>query len=173
MLDFFSFTINNKRLKTLITMRMHTNKINTKDIPYTTFILEKFLPNVLKSVCYNDEKLPFREEVKKTEIGHLFEHILLEYLCRFKASRGFKDVEFSGETCWNWRIHPRGTFHITINAGLEIKEILPTALWESSNLLKIIMDSNNFIQTPTYTPRNNYPSEQNHLLTPQILRPSL
>ncbi|OGH41407.1 MAG: hypothetical protein A3H79_02030 [Candidatus Levybacteria bacterium RIFCSPLOWO2_02_FULL_36_8b] len=172
MLDFFSLTINKKRLKTLITMKLYTNTINTKDIPYTTFILEKFLPNVLKSVCYNKKKLPFHEEVKKTEIGHLFEHILLEYLCRFKTSKGFKNVEFSGETYWNWRKYPRGTFYITIYAGLQIREILPTALWESSNLLKIIMESNAFLHVPTRVPQNNYIFEHSHLAIPQILLPS-
>ncbi|MDP3987685.1 MAG: hypothetical protein Q8P80_00915 [Candidatus Levybacteria bacterium] len=156
MLDFFSLTINKKRLKTLITMRLHTNTINTSEIPYTTSILEKFLPNVLKSVCYNDEKLPFHEEVKRTEIGHLFEHILLEYLCRFKASKGFKNVEFSGVTNWNWEKHPRGTFHIRINAASEIKNIFPQALLESSNLLRIIMETSRAHKHINYQLFNQY-----------------
>lgn len=141
MFDFFSLALNYYRNKTFIIMRLFTDIVSTSELPTTLPILHEFLPSILRSACFNEAKLPFCREVKRTEIGHLFEHILLEYLCKIKTTKGYKNVEFSGVTNWNWEKHPRGTFHIQINAASEIKNILPQALLESSNLLRLIMET--------------------------------
>lgn len=141
MFDFFSLAVNYYRNKTFLTMKLFTSIVSTSELPTTMPILQEFLPSILRSACFNEAKLPFRQEVKKTEIGHLFEHILLEYLCKIKTTKGYKNVEFSGVTNWNWIKHPRGTFHIQINAASEIKTILPQALLESSNLIRLIMET--------------------------------
>ncbi|KKR25220.1 MAG: hypothetical protein UT56_C0002G0034 [Candidatus Levybacteria bacterium GW2011_GWB1_39_7] len=56
--------------------------IETDQLPKTFEILNKMLPSIFKSKCYNDKNLPFFIEVRSTEIGHLFEHIMLEYICQ-------------------------------------------------------------------------------------------
>src|ERR1700761_2246371 len=80
--NLFSLAITQKQTRTQITMDLLYNQINTKEIPFITDLLQKNLPSVLQTTCYNDLDLPFHVEVKNTEIGHLFEHILLEYLCQ-------------------------------------------------------------------------------------------
>lgn len=144
MFDFFSLAVNYSKFNTLITMRLFTDILTTCDIPDTFSILQRSLPSILKAKCYNDKNLPFRQEVKNTEIGHLFEHILLEYLCKFQLAKGIKNAEFSGVTDWDWRKHPRGTFHINILSGLNIKDSFPLALEKSSQLLTSIIKSSTF-----------------------------
>src|SRR5260221_1214377 len=85
--DLFSLAIIQKRTRTKITMDLLYNQINTKKIPLITDLLKENLPSVLATICYNDLNLPFHVEVLNTEIGHLFEHILLEYLCQSKLAQ--------------------------------------------------------------------------------------
>jgi len=137
--NLFSLAIAQKTTNTKITMTMHNDKLNTNVLPDTTSILEKLLPNVLLTECYNDENLPFAEEVRKTEIGHLFEHILLEYLCQLKIAKGYDSAEFSGKTRWNWRKDPKGIFHIHVDCGQTDADLLPEALDKTIKLMRIIL----------------------------------
>ncbi len=133
-------------------MLSYTSIINTRDIPFTYTILEKQLPSILIAQCFNDEGLPFSQEVKMTEIGHLFEHIMLEYLCILKLANGHSKATFRGETNWNWKRDLRGTFHIHINAGIKHEEIFDEALTNSIELLvKIMGTSLNLNSYPTNT----------------------
>lgn len=141
MSDLFSLNINISSLKTFITMRLFTDFVNTSEIPATFAILERNLPSILKAKCYNYENLPFFKEVRQTEIGHLYEHILLEYLCKHKISKGVSSAEFSGVTNWNWKKDPRGTFHIKINAGFSLKDIIIPSLEKSTFLIKQIIST--------------------------------
>src|SRR5437868_6032179 len=86
--NLFSLAITQKRTRTKITMDLLYNQISTKEIPTITDLLQKNLPSVLLTTCYNDLGLPFDIEVQNTEIGHLFEHIILEYLCQHKIKKG-------------------------------------------------------------------------------------
>lgn len=170
MFDFFSLAVNYYRGKTFITMGLFTKIVSTSELPTTLAILQEFLPSILKSACFNEAKLPFYKEVRKTEIGHLFEHILLEYLCKIKTKKGFKNVEFSGVTNWNWEKHPRGTFHIQINAASEIRNIFPQALLESSNLLRLIMETSQAYRHINYQLFHQYTyiPQSNALTLPQF-----
>lgn len=123
-------------------MLLLKDPINTADIPYTFDVLQSFLPSVLTTECFNDQGLPFSQEVKKTEIGHLFEHILLEYMCQFKINKGYKSAVYAGRTKWNWERDPKGVFHIRINCTLKDSDIFPLALGKSITLLKIILHHN-------------------------------
>lgn len=136
----FSLFIKQYTTTTKIKMMLFTELVNTSDIPYTYDVLKNFLPSVLTTECFNDEKLPFYREVKKTEIGHLFEHILLEYMCQLKIAKGFKYAVYAGRTKWNWERDPRGMFHIHINCSMKDSDILPTALNKSIVLMKIILN---------------------------------
>lgn len=137
--DLFSLMIKHQRLQTVITMELAIPFVSTKDFPATVSVLKRRLPSILKSQCFNDENLPFLHEVRATEIGHLFEHILLEYLCMLKLLKGSSDVTFSGTTNWNWYRDPRGMFHIRVNAGFTEADIFPEALERSITLLQEIL----------------------------------
>lgn len=122
-------------------MVTHYPLINTQDIPHTKQFLKKTFPAVLHSECFNSQNLPFSKEVQQTEIGHLFEHILLEYLCYAKLKNGLSEVSFSGHTDWNWKKETRGTFHITIDIGIEDANILPSSIEKSISLLQNLIQN--------------------------------
>lgn len=124
----FSLLISQEVQNTLIIMKLNTTAVNTRYIPNITQLLQFYCPSVLKTHCFNERNLPFRQEVKATEIGHLFEHILLEELCLRKLDCGSSSVVFNGRTNWNWIKEPRGLFHITIDAGFSDQLVFPNAL---------------------------------------------
>lgn len=120
-------------------MQLFTPVVNTCHMQHTYQTLKKLLPSILRAECFNDDNLPFYKEVRRTEIGHLFEHIMLEYLCIGKISQGHSCVAFEGLTKWNWKKDTRGTFHIYINVGYKDFEIFHEALGQSIQLLKTIL----------------------------------
>ena len=148
---FYSLAIDVKKQYTELTMTLTIPTVNTRHIPSTFGILNKSLPSIFQSMCFNDEKLPFSTEVKATEVGHLFEHILLEYLCEEKSALGYKDVEYSGETKWNWREDPRGTFHITISSTENDLDIFQPALTKTILLVNKILQSTIAKDVPSIT----------------------
>src|SRR4051812_19075040 len=110
----YQLAIKNSSSGTFIKMSLFTDYYHTNSLPQTSPILQEELPPVLKTQCFNELNLPFSSEVKNTEIGHLFEHILLEYLCQEKIADGYKKASFRGVTRWNWKNEAKGTFHIMI-----------------------------------------------------------
>lgn len=139
--DYFSLNIRHKEENTNIVLKLGTPFAHTSDIPGTFSILKKELPGIFETECFNQGGVPFNVEVKNTEIGHLFEHILLEYLCQTKGNSISKEFCFNGETSWNWKRDKFGTFHICVSAGLpDIKEFY-IALEKSIYLLEKIIAS--------------------------------
>ena len=114
---FFGLKIRQTRKVTVIDMQVHSPIVNTCEIPETLEFLKTNYPGVLKTQCFNDKDLPFSVEVKQTEIGHLFEHILIENLCALKIKGGSKSAVFNGTTSWNWQKNPYGSFQIWIDIG--------------------------------------------------------
>jgi len=139
--EYFSLSIKQKVTTTTIVMQLLNNEVNTSTIPATVHLLQMHLPSVLRTTCYNDNDIPFHIEVKQTEIGHLFEHILLEYLCQLKIAKGFRRATFSGRTRWNWIKDPRGKFHIRVTCGAKDSGIFPLAIKKTIRLMKIILQS--------------------------------
>lgn len=137
----FSLHILQKTSSTKITMQSFGEHVHTGHIPFIDEVLREHLPSVLLTQCYNDEELPFAQEVKDTEIGHLFEHILLEYLCQLKIAKGSSQAVFSGRTSWNWIKDPKGKFHINLTCGVKDSDILPIALEKTIKLMKIVLSS--------------------------------
>lgn len=137
--DYYSLTVNRGNEKTVIIMKMHIPQVTTSDFPQTRNFLKLYLPTILQSTCYNDEHLPFEIEVSKTEIGHLFEHILLEFLCILRIEMGYKKAVYEGVTDWNWIREPRGTFHITIKASSQELEMLSEAMNRTIILINAIL----------------------------------
>ncbi len=144
----FSLFIQQNICSARIKMLLLKNPINTADIPHTFEVLQCFLPGVLATECFNDQGIPFSQEVKRTELGHLFEHIILEYMCQLKINKGYKSAAFAGRTKWNWERDPRGVFHIRINCTLKDADIFPLALDKSITLIKIILHHNQFQSSP-------------------------
>jgi hypothetical protein len=142
--DVFSLDIEQSQSHSNITMYLQTPTVNTYAIGETYHILEQTLPSILRATCFNDDKLPFSTEVLQTEIGHLFEHILLEYLCDIKLSHGYKNPIHNGVTRWNWIQDNRGTFHIHIDAGVEDTKLFFEALSLSISLLEEILEYDPF-----------------------------
>jgi hypothetical protein len=124
-----------------ITMSMQKPYFYTNYFPMTYDILESGLPELLRAICFNDSDLPFNTEVKNTEMGHLFEHIILEYMCELKIKSGYQKASFKGVTNWNWKKDTKGTFHIEIGIGQEDLEFFEIALQKSIVLLNKILVS--------------------------------
>lgn len=121
-------------------MRLFTPFVDTNHIPKTKEYLEKNLPVVLASKCFNEKDLPFKEELKNTEIAHLFEHILLEYLCDEKVEKGSFNVSFSGRTYWDKDKKNDGTFEILVNVSKEDESIVEPALKKSISLVEDLLE---------------------------------
>lgn len=156
--EFFTLRIAIGKKETHIVMELQNDKINTSQIPCVLSILEKYLPNIFYSQCFNEKKIPFSIEVKRTELGHLFEHILLEYLCQIKMEYGYDNVEYSGITDWNWKVNKRGTFNIAIDAGFSERIFLVKAIQKSSVLMRNIFEKD-FVENTslTFPPFNSAP----------------
>lgn len=136
----FSLAISHAPTTTWIDVEFFINAIDTSHFPQTHTVLKALLPSILQAKCFNKQQLPFAVEVFQTELGHLFEHILLEYLCLEKLSVGYETAVFNGMTNWNWKREKYGTFHIAIDAGLDHAAIFPSALQKSIQLLRIIIE---------------------------------
>jgi len=137
--NLFSLAIMQKTNSTKIVLQALSNQIDTAHLPSIVDQLQRHLPSVLLTTCFNDENLPFLVEVKKTEIGHLFEHILLDYLCQLKIAKGYNSAVFSGRTRWNWIKEPRGKFHIRLNCGTKDADIFPLAIEKTIALMKTLL----------------------------------
>lgn len=137
------FTLTFQQKPTYLYMRMHvlSSILTTEVLPKTSLILQTILPTISYSECFNNLHLPFREEMKHTEIGHLFEHIMLEYLYQIKRSATQKNYVIKGETVWNWEKDQRGVFHITINLKQQDSIFLSYAIEKSISLLLTIMNT--------------------------------
>lgn len=139
--NLFSLAIAQKTDSTHIAMQLLHNHVNTSRMPFVYKFLKRHLPTVLLTECYNEDNLPFAMEVRNTELGHLFEHILLEYLCQLKIAKGSSYASFSGRTKWNWVKEPRGMFHISLTCGQTDADILPLALEKTINLMSLILST--------------------------------
>lgn len=135
----FSLKIRQASKAAVIDMTVHGQTINTYDIPHTINFLEEYYPRVLNTQCFNEKNLPFATEVKQTEIGHLFEHILIDNLCALKIKSGAKSAVFNGVTSWNWKENPYGTFQIWVDSGRNDFELLVKGLKVTIDLTKKLM----------------------------------
>lgn len=138
--NLFLLSINPGVRNTNIEMKFMINLLNTSELPHTFDVLKDSLPSIFQSECFNEGKLPFRDEVRNTEIGHLFEHILLEYLTKFKKLYDNEEKSFTGVTSWDWIKNKKGTFNIKINTGDNNSRIFNEAVEKSIELLKKIIE---------------------------------
>lgn len=85
-------------------------RYSTEHAPHIPRLLFKLFPHLARHRCDNDNGYTFRKECRATEIPHLFEHLIIELQGQVQRSRILK-----GETQWNWRIDPRGRFHVYVD----------------------------------------------------------
>ena len=97
------------RVKLVVEMS-DPNRYSTEHAPHIPRLLFKLFPHLAKHRCDNDNGYTFRKESRSTEIPHLFEHLIIELQGQVQKSRILK-----GETQWNWRIDPRGRFHVYVD----------------------------------------------------------
>jgi hypothetical protein len=126
---------------THLCLRVLDSHINTQSFPSTFSVLQQQIPDIFEARCFNDASLPFHEECKHTELGHLFEHIVLEFLCEEKLNTGVTEASYSGETSWDWDRDQTGTFHISITAGMSDFSFLQRALVRANAIVSTIVQA--------------------------------
>lgn len=131
---------------TKITMQVTGPVVNTKYLPSTLSFLSREFPEVLGTECFNENNLPFKEEVVQTELGHLFEHMVLEELCALKVAFGHRKAAHTGVTSWNWENESVGVFHITIDSGETDSELLTKAILKSISMTEALFQEHNYGQ---------------------------
>ncbi len=126
--------------ETYIYTKFFTEEFSTLEFFNTVNVLKAQIPGVLETICHNDLNLPFCEEVKNTELAHLFEHILIQELADARNAQGnYKD--YSGETAWDWTADEKGVFHVTISATSEDLDIIEESCNKSVGILSEILSS--------------------------------
>jgi hypothetical protein len=97
------------RVKLVVEMS-DPNRYSTEHAPHIPRLLFKLFPHLARHRCDNENGFTFRKESRSTEIPHLFEHLIIELQGQVQKTRVLK-----GETQWNWRIDPRGRFHVYVD----------------------------------------------------------
>lgn len=97
---------------TRITVRFR-HHLYSSHLPGLASHLLAMLPSLREHFCINRRGLTFEEELKETEMGHVFEHVVLAVL----ALRG---VATRGQTTWNWQRDPIGMFQVTVGTGKKL-----------------------------------------------------
>lgn len=91
------------------------NCYSTKHAPHIPKLLFKLFPHLSEHRCENENGFSFRRECQSTEIPHLFEHLIIELQGQVLRSGTLK-----GETQWNWRVDPKGRFHVYVEYENEV-----------------------------------------------------
>ncbi len=154
---------------TTIQFEVCSEFLYTSQLSATVKVLEEQLPSIFCCQCFNDDNIPFTKEVENTELGHLFEHILLEFLCKEKLHLGENSADYSGVTNWNWKRDPRGTFRININIGKEESHIFASALQHTVALVNQIIEESELEYSLTPAPSSLIPTTSSLQLAPVIV----
>jgi hypothetical protein len=139
--QFCSLEVTHRLRNTEILMKLLSPHVRTGEFPQTLSILREIVPTVLQTRCHNDLHLPFKKEVIDTEFGHLFEHLIIDYLSRDHLKFSRPRSCYRGVTEWNWKLDPRGTFHITISAGKKERKRMYDAIAVSYSIIEKIFQS--------------------------------
>src|SRR3569833_2543425 len=85
------------------------DRCTTDAAPHVPLSLFRPFPHLALHKCHNGNGYSFRREAMATEVPHLLEHLIIELQAQAQNHGGQK-----GETQWNWRVDPRGTFHVHV-----------------------------------------------------------
>ena len=105
---------NSNRVKLVVEMS-DPDIYTTTHAPHIPRLLFKLFPHLSRHHCDNDNGFSFRRECESTEIPHLLEHLIIELQGQVRGAGTLK-----GETQWNWRVDPRGRFHVYVDYDNEI-----------------------------------------------------
>lgn len=105
---------NSNRVKLVVEMD-DPNRYTTKHAPHIPKLLFKLFPHLENHRCENDNGFTFKRECQSTEIPHLFEHLIIELQGTVQRAGTLK-----GETQWNWRVDPKGRFHVYVDYDNEV-----------------------------------------------------
>lgn len=136
----FDLNLNFSKNSLRLTHIIHNGMVRTNNYPLTFSILRRRLPSIFENICFNDGNKSFQKEVKNTEVGHLFEHILLEKL-KIEALKRNIYGDFEGYTHWDWNATQFGQFNISIKLTNNLKVYLEDALKSSIPILEEILNS--------------------------------
>lgn len=155
--NFFDYQYTHTSELTLIKIRFNLPFFNTDSIPQTFSFLQQQFPGVLTTKCFNKTGLPFTQEVTATELGHLFEHILIRKIYDLKKISGEDNFIVEARTDWDWKKEEKGIFNIFVKWGAWNFALFDQAIEETSllceNLLSHRLSADNKA-TDNYT---NYP----------------
>lgn len=143
----FSLLVTTFHSKTKIEMKVLNGIVKTRNLQKLNEVLGEHVPTIFESKCINKNGLTFEAEVADTQIGHLYEHMVLEFLCQIKVANGYNRAIYSGLTSWNLQAQDRGCFNISLNAGVTDWSYLVYSIRKASFLLNKIF----FLQT--FSPR--------------------
>ena len=82
-------------------------RCTTASAPHVPRTLFRLFPHLAHHKCHNGHGYSFQREAMATEVPHLLEHLIIELQAQAQHHEVLK-----GETQWNWRVDPRGTFHV-------------------------------------------------------------
>lgn len=136
--SYFSLAIRKNFSQIAITMQSLTPFVTTHSLPQVSKLARKHIPDIFLTECFNYDNLPFSEEIKGTEVAHLFEHILITLMCSLQGEKGNYDAVYTGNTSWNWMKEKRGTFHITIPLAETDYGIFQQSLKKSIAIMEIM-----------------------------------
>lgn len=102
------------RVKLVVEMA-DPNCYTTQHAPHIPKLLFKLFPHLARHRCENENGFSFRKECQSTEIPHLFEHLIIELQGQVRRGGTLK-----GETQWNWRVDPKGRFHVYVEYDNEM-----------------------------------------------------
>lgn len=141
--DNFSVRANLSDGSLYLTMHMHTDFVRTGSCPALQGYLSENLPGILHTPCFNGKNLSFYDEVVNTEVGHLFEHIILEHYSLYSFRQiHVGDMVMKGKTQWDWNKDPEGLFHIYMYADSMDRAVMRDIVKKSINFLEEVIRIN-------------------------------
>lgn len=106
-----------KRIKLTVEMP-DPDRFLTSQVPHLPKSLFRLFPRMAMHKCDNGLGLSFRQECRRTELPHLFEHLIIELQSQVQPAEVLRGV-----TEWNWTLDPRGRFHVTVDFENELLAI--------------------------------------------------
>jgi len=100
-------------------------RCTTDCAPHVPRSLFRLFPHLSRHKCHNGHGFSFKREAMATEVPHLLEHLIIELQSQAQHHEVLK-----GETQWNWRVDPRGTFHVHVEYENELLVIAAVRLAE-------------------------------------------
>lgn len=133
----FHVNFEQKADRVVLAQEVFNPALYTEDLPCTLAVLEKRIPTIFTNHCRNGKGYTFKREAKNTEVGHLFEHLILENL-KLLALKKRKTADYRGVTSWDWSNNRRGSFDIVVYSGKKDKKLFSIAFAKSVRIMEEI-----------------------------------